>query len=464
MESGIAAWLDPAWRDGQLEHAVACLEQASAQAGDRLSKAWSEVRLAALYALQGQSGLSGGLFHLLAARASYADIARTELYQALAGELAAYQGGRAATVRQIVRPVLGGNQAEAQFHAARALLAIGARNRASRLLRSLDATALPRHLLWRHWSLLGGIHSAKADWTAATSAYEKALRYLHPADGLNERLALAHCYLQLGKAHEAHQVLQTAAYHRFDEVATRLRYLRLSARTYHQLGNPNQALAALLQAYSEAHAHEQLSAELLLELARLYRQLGNVRLAHYSYEQARTLADRQLTSFIQHEHAAMLLENQQPETARNLLEAAAQDAHYPLIAEVVADLAECSLRLGDSKMANLLARCAHAAGAVVPAALLLAEMALESCQHASALEWLEQVVSVSQEGSSDWISAQLYLVEALAWAGPEAAERVIHHGELALRYLDRRSSWVPIVTHHVAKAKTELFGGNRLLN
>jgi hypothetical protein len=467
MESGIADWLGPAelaLRDGQLERAVACLEQAAAQPSDRLSKAWSGVRLAALYALQGASGLTGGLFHLLEARASYADITRTELYQALAGEFAAYQGARAATVRRVINPVLTGHQSEARFHAARALLAIGARNRAERLLGALDTETLPAYLVWRRWALLGNIYSAKANWEAATTAFEEVLNHLHPTDGFSERLELANCYLQLGKAESAFQILQAIDLCYVHDSEQRLHYLRLLTRAHSKLGNPNQALSTLLTAYSEAQAAQCLSADLLLELARLYRHLGNIHLAQHSYEQAQNLSGKEAASFIRHEHAIMLLEHQQAALARELLEAVTQDPHYPFIAEVIADSAECSLRLGDTKMANLLARCAHAAGAVAPAGLLLAEIALDSCNYSGALEWLGQVISAATEGSGDWVTAHLYMVEALVWAGPGKSDRVVHHGELALRYLEPSSTWIPILERHLTNARQNLFGMHRFVN
>ena len=140
--------------EGRYEAAFALLEGAARRHGTRAAGARYWLHLAACYALYGSDGLEGGVPALRAAIASDPNLGDDPLYRALYWEFEAYRGGAASDVKRGLRS---GGAAElppvAAYHAAAALLTVGAAKSALRRLEALDPAVLPAYLGWRHASM-----------------------------------------------------------------------------------------------------------------------------------------------------------------------------------------------------------------------------------------------------------------------------------------------------------------------
>lgn len=447
--------------EGRYEAAFELLEGAARRHGDRAGgRYW--LHLAACYALYGSDGLEGGVPALRAAIAADANLATEPLYQALYWEFEAYRGGAASDVKRGLRAAAAEWPPVASYHAAAALLTVGAAKSALRRLEALDPAALPTYLAWRHASLVGQAQEELGEWAAAADAYAAAAAAAPEGEREPERLAYASCLLELGRAGEVLEVLEAVDEAALDEAdRSMMRYVE--GRAHLDAGNPNRALSLFLEAraleggarpgFSLAYA----TGQALVALQRYEAAVAALR-------EAVEVAPADHRAYAQHEAAVALLESERFDEAEELLETVVSDPQYPHRGEALADLADVRLRTGDFDVAQAHAEQALELGATAPACLVLGGLAFEYFHLDEAVRWYEQALAASQAGEPTWVAAHQMLADVHAQRGEAAAERVLRHASAALDHTEPGSEWRLPLERHVAWARGLLGGHDRVLN
>ena len=460
------AEVEPAHRalsEGRYEVAFALLENAARRGRRGRDAGLLKLLLAAVYALYEEDGLEGGQHALQEAAEAEPTITEHPLYRALHWEFAAYEGDAPrADVKRGALAAAGAGDAVAAFHAARALLSIGARARAIHVLETLPKASLPRYLVWRCWSLLGGALEGRGDFEGARGAYEQSVAASCGADREGERLNLAASLVETNKAAKSLSVLAEvrADLLESDERAV-LHYLR--GRAHSLLDNPNEALEHFLRASVLEEAAGERSFGLNLALAQTYALLGRLGRAAPHYLEAIHLAGSSQRAFARHEYAFSLFEADHLLEAKEVLLEVVGDKRYAFLSEAKADLAETEYRLGNAQAAEGWARDALEGGAVAPACICLGNIANDYYRLGEAVDWFEKAVSASKEGEPDWLTAHEMLADVLAQTGAEPA-RVISHAEAALKHLHPADEWALTLRGHIQEARERLGGYPRLLN
>lgn len=457
------ATLEPAHRalaQGRYEAAFALLESAASRQRGRREAALLKLYLAAVYALYGEDGLEGGLLCLSEAVEIEPRVVQWPLYRALYWEFGAYRGDHKTDVKRGALAAADPGDAFASYHAASALVAVGAHRRAIGVLLKTDPADLPEYLMWRRWSLLGRAYEEAGDAYHAVGAFEQSVALSHGDEHQSELVNLAASLLEAGRAHETLAVLDSIDKDSDGTTdSTMLDYLE--GRAHLQLGNPNEALHHFLQASA---VEEGRSFGLRLALAQTYATLGDFENAARSYREAAELAPKDYRAFALHEYAFTLFEAGGLLEAKEVLLEVLADDTYAYRAEAYADLAEVESRLGNSAEAEGLAHRALDLGAVASACLCLGHLAYDYCHWDEAIEWFERTVSASGEGEADWLVAQEMLADALVQQGYREPERIILCAEGALKYLHPSDEWAITLRAYVDKARELLGGYDRLLN
>lgn len=458
--------LEPAHRalaQGHYETAFALLESALLKQRRAQDQARVMLYLAAAYALYGEDGLEGGLRCLNEAVDADPQIAQDPLYRALYWEFGAYRGDARSDVRRGALAAAEGGDGVAAYHAASALIIVGAYKRARRVLEACEPEALPVYLQWRRYSLLGQALESSGDYAGAAGQYQEAVARSRGSDQQAERLNVAGCQIEAGRADLALTILAQVEEDLLEPVEQAVRRY-LEGRAHLALGNPNQALEWLLRARLQEEAAGEPSYGLYVALAQTYASLGQRKRAIEAYLQALELAAEGQRAVTLHEYAYTLFEDDQLLEARDNLWKVVQDERYPFRAEVYADLAEIEFRLGNFANADDLARRALDLGAVASACLCLGNLACEYYRFDEAVEWFEQAASASREGELDWLVAQEMLADTLVQRGFDQPGRVLKHAEAALRHLNPSEEWAITLRDYAARARDMLGGQQRILN
>jgi tetratricopeptide (TPR) repeat protein len=447
---------------GEYEEAVVCLESAPESVG-AVEQANLKLHLAAVYALYRERGLDGALLCLSEAVQVSPTITQSPLYQALAWELAACQGETLSRVRQGVTSVLHSGQSLAQFHAASALIIAGGFRRAARVLQMLSG--LPEHLEWRRWSLLAEAHGKHGDWEKARDFYAKSVHLCRGGDIQGELLSLTEALLRLHKPQEALNLLKTLQLTDdllSDDLRVRKNYLQ--GLTSVMLGQTKTALEFFLNSYTLAAQSNQVSFDLLFQLARAFAACEQFHQAARTYEQALAKATPDLRPFVLHSYGVTLAEIHQFAQARGILESVVAEAHYPHRDAAQADLAEIYIQLHDLVKAHALATQALSGSESAAACLCLGKVALEYFHTEEAVSWFERAIADAHEGDDVWIAAHVLLADTLAQNQFSTPQRIHDYAQKALRYLPNYDDWVTILRGYVVRAEQQFGGSVRLLN
>ena len=458
------AELEPARRAlaaGHYEVAFALLENAARRPFGRTTQAQYLLHLAAVYALYGADGAEGGALALKDAVRADPNVTQQPLYSALFWELSAFRDAEIGDVKRGVRRVAAGDDPVARYHAASALLTVGALKSALRALEPLD-DELPAYLAWRRWSLIGQAHEGLSHWPEAADAFTNAVELCPGIERESERLSLAACYLELGDVDVTAGVLaavdQDALY--ADDLAF-MRYLE--GRAELTRSNPNLALARLTEAASLYEGAD--SFGLAYAFGQCYAALGRFDEAAAALARASEIAPAEHRAYALHEWAYVLMEADRWEEAAELVGDVLGDPDYPQRAEAFADLAECRFKLGSLEEADSAARTALELGAVALACLTLGNVAYEDYRLDEAATWFEQAAAASQAGESVWVGAQQMLADIFSQrTGPAATERLHHHARAALAYTPPSSEWYLPLQRYLDDAKASLGDKGRLLN
>jgi tetratricopeptide (TPR) repeat protein len=447
---------------GQYDEAVICLESAH-HAVDTLQQADLKLHLSAVYALYRERGLDGALLCLSEAVQANPEIVKTPLYQALAWQLAACQGETLSRVRPGVAAALQSAQPLAQFHAASALIIAGGFRRATRMLQMLSG--LPEHLEWRRWSLLGEAHAKHGDWQKARDFYARSVQLCRGADVQGELLSLAEALLHLTSPTEALALLKTLQLN--DDLLgddLRVRKVYLQGLTAMMLGQLSTGLEYFLTAYTLATQANQVSFDLLFQLARAFAACEQFQQAARTYEQALEKASKELRPFVLHAYGVTLAEIHQFAQSKGVLESVIADTNYSHREAACADLAEVYIQLNDLVKAQALATQALSSREGGAACLCLGKIALEYFHTDEAVVWFERAIADAVEGDDIWIAAHVLLADTLAQNQFSTPQRIHDYARKALNYLPSHDDWAIILKSYVVKAEQQFGGSGRLLN
>lgn len=441
------------------------LQLAARRPAGRASQGQYWLQLAALYALYGEDGLENGQPALRSAIAAEPTLASSQLYQALFWEFAAYRGGSVGDVKRGLKDLPEDADADAAYHAASALFAVDAPKSAARRLAAIGEDALPAHLDWRRYSLLGQCREAMSEWEEAAEAFAKAVELAPEAERGPERLSHAGALIELGLTEAAIEVLAAVEERPLqrEELAVH-RYLL--GRAHLELGNPNQALGLLNEAaaITGENGPSDAAYSVVFATAQALAALGRSKEALVAFQQALAVAPVEHRAYTQHEAAYALIECDDLAGAEELLSDVVSDPSYPHRADALADLADVKLRGGEYEAAKTVAEQALELGSTAPACLTLGSVAFEYYLLDEAAGWFEQAVSASHGGDPLWVSAHQMLADVYAQKGDEFASRLLLHAKAALEHTPPGSEWHLPLSRHVERAKSKLGGFDRPLN
>lgn len=461
------AWLDA----GDTARAVALLEHTLGRRQSAADRRLLLVELAAACLLEGDGSLDLALSALDALAAQPGRSSALEL--ALFEEAALLTRTAAAPERASVQAAFSAGDPRAHFHIASALLLADEFAAATvHLAAARSAGSLPDWLRWRCWSLTGVAFEQIGDFGEAASAIRQALE-LAPAGEHREleRLALADCLLETGDPAGALAELAHADQQFLTRTEDLVCLQWLHGRAEEQLGNPGLAIQRYRRARdllvaggsvppgSPFDFYSLLSAE-----AQLLADRGAWEEAVALYQVALADADPEQASFTRHELAVVLIEAGQGVAAAEQLRLVAADDEYGWRAEALAELADLVFRDGDNAEAERLARKALELKPVPAAFLCMGSLALDYFRLDEAVSWFERAAEAASSGDPAWVAAQQLLADTFAQMGPENAERLYRHAQLALRYTDRRNDWYLPLRGHAELAVRVLAGQRRLVN
>ncbi|MPY67486.1 tetratricopeptide repeat protein [Deinococcus sp. SDU3-2] len=433
---------------------------------DRPRKARLSLYLASVQALYGDPATTEVGAALRDARTLDPAIRTDPLYVALSAELDARLRGPDAVlpppeVREAAEPL-------ARYHALAALSLAGHPQDALEL--HLPLAELPAHLRWRLRSWQADAEESLGHTAEARHLYAEAA---HHASGLNRAVMLqegAALELQLGDMGAALSLLGQArplysGQNAEEEGLNLATWHYLQAQALLQTGKPEDALESIREADRLERQHGDPSYGVALVWGQVLTHLGRHDEALAQFERALALAGDGDRPFAQHELGVALLDLDRPVEAREHLEAALSDPDYPYRPEVLADLAECDYRLGRLQEAQTAAEQALAQGAVIPASMVLGNVALEYYHLDEALDHFERVVRESAQGTRDWVMGHQMAADVMAQQGFRDPAAAYAHAQQALEFTPESDDWRGTLEDHLRKAET-LMGqsGGRTLN
>ncbi|WP_231557310.1 tetratricopeptide repeat protein [Deinococcus sp. YIM 77859] len=333
----------------------------------------------------------------------------------------------------------------------------------------LPLAELPPHLQWRLRSWQADAEENLGHPQEAAHLYAEAAHHaqgLHRAVMLQEQAALL---LQLGQAEAAVQALDQARplYTGRDpeEALNQATWHYLYAQAQLHLGRPEEALRSIREADRLEREHGDPSYGVALVWGQVMTHLGQQEEALRHFERALSLAGEADRSYAQHELGVALLDLDRPLEARERLEAVLADPDYPYRPEVLADVAECDYRLGRLQEAQMAAEQALAQGAVIPASMVLGNVAFDYYHLDEALDHYERVVREAAAGSRDWITGHQMAADVMAQQGFRDPAAAYAHAQQALEYTPESDDWYSTLSDHLKKAEA-LMGerSGRMLN
>lgn len=429
----------------------------------RRQQAHFQLQLAAVYALFDDRGKQRGEAALARAVIFNRSIVQDSLYQALQIEFAVLSGKSDQELKRQLRTLLTHTEDLAKFHVARALYKMGSYKTAGRALLELENATLPQPLQARRLLMLAQSYVARGKEQEAVDIFEQVLKQLKNPEKMLTELALAESYLRLAQPAKAILVLnQTANPPEKDVQLIRKRYLE--GVTYRHLGKYEEAFHKLHEAYNSIVDQGDAPFEILLEMARLFVDLGKVDNALKSYQQAFSVVTSEQYNMLMHEYGSLLKQQEDYAKAKEILQLVVKDVRYPKRVLACAELAMVEYKLGHFELARALASYALDNGQVVLASLCLGNIALEYFRYAEAETYFEQALAEAPEGNGQWLTAQLMLAQTFAQKKLQAPEKLIFHAEQALKYLHPNDAWVITLRQYISHARDSLSEGVSNLN
>ncbi|WP_339097721.1 hypothetical protein WDJ50_14360 [Deinococcus sp. VB142] len=450
------------------------LEQAITQARPPV-QAELALRLAHLHSLYGESGQADLRRALDGAYELLPELRQAPLARALEAEYAARgaagQGTPAAlpvSLSQLAQSELAQDADPLVRYHVLCALALSEQPQAA-LDMDLPAAELPPHLRWRLRSWQADAHEALGQSQDAALLYAEAA---HLTSGLNRAVMLqeqAALLLHQGEFAEAERLLERARAlytgQHPDEGLNLATWSYLMAQVQLNLGQAEAAQESIREAARLEGLHGDPSYGVALVQGQVLSHLGRLDEALTAFGQALARATDADRPYANHEMGVALLDLDRPVEAREKLEEVLAVAEYPFHPEVLADVAECDYRLGRLPEAQLTAEQALAQGAVVPASVVLGNVALDYYRLDEALEHYERVVREAAPGSRDWVIGHQMAADVMAQQNFPHPAAAYAHAQQALEHTPESDDWYITLQDYLTRAGA-LMGGSsgRMLN
>ncbi len=447
------AWqtVAPAYKalaEGKREEALSYLDKLFLE----LNHAQGQLQLAAAYLLFEDSRLEKGKASLSHAKNFDKNIISEDLFRSVTLEYAVLAGENHNDLKRQLRDLLKTEDAFAKFHVARALVKLGAKRTASRALEELELTKLPLVLKQLQKRMLADVYMARGKDVEAIALYQSLLAELKDKNAV--LLILAEAQLRMAQPESAYETLKQLQVPEDDIGFVHLKYLQGVALRHS--GQFENAFVCMHAAYNGIIKHGGLPFEIVLELARLFADLGQIDKAVDTYQQAFSVVSSEQYSMLMHEYGNLLKAEEQYAKAKDALETVVKDVRYPKRADACAELAMVLYKLGNFDHAKALASYAKDHQVKGLPSLCLGNVALEYFHFLEAERHFEQAAADVHEGSSLWLSAQLMLAQTFSRESYATPERLIFHSEQALKYLSPHDEWVPTLKSYISSARESL--------
>ncbi|MFC6618199.1 hypothetical protein [Deinococcus radiophilus] len=367
------------------------------------------------------------------------------LYQALDAELQIKEGHLDVGLK-LPAELLAAPDPLAQFHALTSLVLVGDAPRALEV--QLEPAELPAHLAWRAAALQAEAHEALGDAEQASALYAQAAAGAQGPDRAVMLQEMAATDLARGELDAAGAALAEA----------RSLYSAQPEDGGEALASPPGTTcrpswtwlrAALTRPHRDqsgcrtGRAIRDPSYGVALVQGQVLSALGRSEEALTFFGRAAELAQPGDRAYAQHELAVALLDLDRPLEAQEMLETVAREGSYPFQAEILADLAECDYRLGQLAQAQAGAEQALSQGAVIPASLVLGNVALEYYHLDDALTHFARVIGTSPPGSREWLVGQQMTADILAQQGFRNPAQVYAHAQQAWSIPPKATTGIP---------------------
>ena len=457
-----------ALQKGDFETAFETLEKGARTSRDPRIAALCDLEMAGMYTLYGREGVEGSSQSLSNAVMSDPKLRQDPTYMALRAaniaftlELEASELGerisdaepRKMRALELAAQSRGGSSL-AKFHAVSALVTLGEPETALEILELIVIEELPEFLRWRYWSWRGGALEGMSRWREAEQAYNHGADLTAGTDRAALLMDQAAMLLELEEPFEALSTLEQVAalYNNLEPALEAASRLHLEARAHLALDNPGLARerAELARALEDEVGEPSFGVALVhgQSLAAMADMPG----ALAAFSRAVQLAPAADKSYALHEMGLAQMDAGLPEESRSSLNAALLDSEYPYKGEVLADLAELEYRLGDFDATERQATLALEAGAIIPASLLLANIAYEYYRLDDALEHYNRVLEFAPETSRDWVLAHQMIADTLVQLGWRDPIRILYHAQIALPHLEPSDEWAVTLEGYIQKA------------
>lgn len=444
--------------NGKPEKAFAWLEKTLGKSNN----AATQLQLAAAFVLFDDAGADLGIAALDQAARINANIANEALYKSLWFEFEAIQGSVSADSKRELRDLLTAKDTLVRFHASRALVKAGSYRSSCRVLQELDQTALPVYLQGMRLTLLGEAFTARGKDIEAKQSYQDALKHLSGIKKDLTELSIAEAYLRMSQPQKAYKHLERSSDSLSESDLIRKRYLE--GVTLRHLDKLEPAFVKMHEAFSLVSAKGVVPFEILLEMARLFADVGQLDNAFKTYKRLLNSDSHERHTAVVHEYAQLLKTHERFDEARANYKKVIEMTRYPQRYSACAELAHVEYQLAHLDQAKALALYALEHGETVQSCLCLGNVALERFELEEAEVYFEKAAAESSEGGLEWLTAELLLTQALAQHSSAEAEKVILHAEKALRYLHPTDEWVFTLETYIATAKDSLTNDVRVLN
>lgn len=419
-----------------------------------LNHAQGQLYLAAAYLLFSDSRLEKGKASLNHAKNFDKNIISEELYRSVKLEYAVLEGENHNDLKRQLRDLLKTKDAFVNFHVARAFVNLGAKRTASSALEELELSSLPLAYKQLQKRLLADLYMARGKESEAIALYQALLADLKDKDKNAVLLILAEAQLRMAQPEHAFETLKQLQVPEDDIGFVRLKYLQGVALRHS--GQFEDAFVCMHAAYNSILKHGGLPFEIVLELARLFADLGQIDKSVDTYQQAFSVVSSEQYTMLMHEYGNLLKAEEQYAKAKDALETVVKDVRYPKRAEACAELAMVLYKLGNFDHAKALASYAKDHQVKGLPSLCLGNVALEYYHFVEAERHFEQAAADVSEGSSLWLSAQLMLAQTFSRESHATPERLIFHSEQALKYLSPHDEWVPTLKGYISIARESL--------
>lgn len=410
---------------------------------------------AELYALHGPELTDEGLGALVSAAELNEKTAESIRFQVLRGFLLSY-GEETEDALEDARSGLQGDEVS-RFFAACTLMNLGEDAQAREVLQSLSANQMPLYLKWRYHAWFGKLLDQAGEFALASEQYRAALRLVKvPWHQFVLSLDLSNVLLSLSELQDAQKLLDYMA-SQLDQVTPeqKLQYAYTLAQVHLNQTHYPEALKWIEEADSLERELGDPSYGVALVYGQALMGLGRPVEALVHFKDALNLTETE-ASYCLHEIGIAHLDSDQPLEALEYLQQVLRDGDYAYLPEAQADLADAEYRLGRLTEAETLAQEALEQGAVVPASLVLGNIAMDYYHLDDALGHYRRVADTAAEGGREWLVSQQMMADILVQQGFAQPDHILTHAEQALKFTDPSDDWYLTLQGYVSRARDAL--------